>query len=375
MSILSAAAAFAVLMIIFSTAVASITESYLRISAIRAEILSQSVLSFLKHDPTIRRFLGRLGQDANPSAPGALANALTLNFGYQPYTKRIPLRGKGRVERLSTFSFLQRLANTELGREIAKSGEETALRSLTMGFERYVAASNEVFRKRAQAVSMALSIAFALIVNINAPALFKHLVHNPEFSASLTEQGKEFAAENAEQLKRLENSLAILENDAAPDTDLANALVVVRNSLNDTQAKIGQLSESLPIGWDYYPHGDICLTPESEEKCVFDLAASDKGITGFIKWLAGTLLAGFLIGLGGPFWYRVFTSLSHVFQLLRNFGGEPRKEAIEANAPANQPASQNFVDAVLNDDNTHEGTLMTMFRASTGLDPKEFEPQ
>lgn len=375
MIILYAAAAFSVLMIVFSTIVASITESYLRITAIRADVLSQSVLAFLRNDPTVARFLGRIGKGADDSARKALADRLTRNINYAPYTDYLPLRGKGRVERLSTFSFLQRLAATELGKEIAKTGEETALRSLTMGFERYVTASNEVFRKRAQAISMALSLAFALVVNINAPLLFSHLMKNPLTSAELIAQGETVAQENAEALARLETAITALENPEVTETELTDALASSRALLGETQDQIAILANELPVGWGHYPHAQICMTERSPDGCVFNGHSFKHDALVFGKWLAGTLLAGFLIGLGGPFWYRVFASLSHVFQLLRSFGAEPRKEAIEANATTNQPASQNFVDAVLNSDKMQSGELLKMFRASTGMDPAEFKPQ
>ena len=52
----------------------------------------------------------------------------------------------------------------------------------------------------------------------------------------------------------------------------------------------------LPIGWDYFP---FCGGSVQPKPC---------GVTGvgwllqFVKWTVMALVAGLLIGLGGPFW-------------------------------------------------------------------------
>ena len=44
-------------------------------------------------------------------------------------------------------------------------------------------------------------------------------------------------------------------------------------------------------------------------------------------------MAGVLIGLGGPFWFRVFTSLSRAFQALKALGLGRRKPAKSESPP------------------------------------------
>lgn len=508
MAFLSAAAAFAVLMIIFSTAITGITESYLRITSIRAKVLSKSVLQFLQQDPTIQRFAkqsldtyipnlietalnkvnaGKMvtgfdrvtllamaeaqkdeiqrktneladkaeaaAKDASAQAAAAvgtdahaemvkqatnaenaaaearaaaddftkkrfeqaekarveqaesLKNAqskaednqiknaydtLTLNQSLgesynwahklaKLFRLLLPVRHKDlkRVEKLSTYSFLQRLAKTAIGLEIAKSGEEIALRTLTMGFERYVAASNEVFRKHAQATTMILSIVFALAFNIDAVRVFQHLVDNPQFSMSLIEKGEEAAEENRKALQNLNATLERLETNTSADAEnVEEAVSSASKAIADAKAQIADLDQTtdLPIGWKEYPYNGTNGAEDSGDACFkssfFDCGFADAKPFG--KWLFGTLLAGFLIGLGGPFWYRVFASISHVMHIVRTFRGDPRKEAIETNMPKDQPASQELVAAVLNTDKTKDDELMTMFRASTGRPLDEF---
>ena len=505
MTILSAAAAFAVLMIVFSTAITGLTEGYLRITSARSKFLASSVLRFLKEDPTVLRFArqsaehgaptwfesvvnrvnaGKLltgvdqtairalaalrhsdletqardaenaaisareladkaagnGDDAQlqqaaanaekaaenarlaerqarnlarkaTSQPSDIApttesvlvegaydaqvleafDTLTLNqtlgkpiswFHWLARLLRALIPGAKeatRVERLSTYSFIQRLAKTDVGLEIARSGEELALRTLTMSFERYVAASNEVFRKHAQATTMVLSIAFAFAFNIDAIRLFQHLQQNPQFSAALIERGENAEARFTAANDRL---VAVLEAlpapgpDTAPDDDSNQADVTqsisdLRTDLETVAADIDGLAVDLdlPIGWQLYP-----FSPRS---CLLDLVRQNCPGGGaeraaFVPWLLGTLLGGVLIGLGGPFWYRVFASLSHLVQVLRSIRGEPRQEGIEKDNTTEQPASQEMVRTVLGGEDIEDGALMAMFQASTGRSPGEF---
>lgn len=531
MVILSAAAAFAVLMIVFSTAVTGITESYLRITSVRSKSLAQSVLKFLQEDPTIRRFAkdsidsfttnllndalnklkagtlpnrtdeitlqalaatkqtdiaalteewaveaekeakaarakadkakGKRGvaklvkeaEEAEKAAENARAaaeknkeraeelkekpdakvaeeseakaatitednqidaafEALTINHSLgesfnwmhrvaQGVRKILPGPTKNlkRVERLSTFSFLQRLAKTEIGMEIAKKGEDAALRALTMGFERYVAASNEVFRRHAQSATMILSFAFALFLNINAIAVFQHLVDNPQFSQGLIEEAEERNAQSEAALEKFNLAMANLNDDTAQTDGQASSPedveVILKQAQADFEAQVEEIKSvtsdyDLPIGWDQaHPFKSHCAFDEGTD-CSFNkfFTSISDGVGTFFtapadlipsratfEWVFGVALAGFLIGLGGPFWYRVFASLSNLLQVLRSIKGEPRREAIEPNKSSQQPASQELVEAVLRTENTEEDDqkLMKIFRASTGLSLDQFD--
>lgn len=46
----------------------------------------------------------------------------------------------------------------------------------------------------------------------------------------------------------------------------------------------------------------------------------DKSTVDFIGWLFGAILAGALVGLGGPFWFDIYRQLSAVTQMLRGLG-------------------------------------------------------
>lgn len=389
MAYLMAAAAFAVLMIIFSTMVTALTESYLRIFSVRGKILAQSVLKFLNEEKTAVRFLKELGQkpvpakengdepteDEIPSKMRDAYNALTLNksvgatvsplHSFARMVRKIfrtsAVKNLKRVERLSTYSFLQRLAQTEIGEKIAEEGNELVLRSLTVGFERYVAASNEVFRKHAQAMTMVLSFVFAFAFNIDAIRVFQHLVENPQISQRLVDNGeaamRESEAATQAYLEALRGETSGQDAEAYQAT-LQDALAKIRGTLEDVETTSAKLE--VPIGWLRYPwHEEVIASDE------------DQAPFKFVRWFLGVVLAGFLIGLGGPFWYKVFTSLSHVIQTLRSLHGQPRTEVIEADRGSGQPASQELVDALIGGEKSQPGDLMSYFQASTGVAPPE----
>ena len=60
----------------------------------------------------------------------------------------------------------------------------------------------------------------------------------------------------------------------------------------------------------------------------------------FLRWLGLSILAGILIGLGGPSWFRVFSSLSQIFQMLRSLGVGRKPEQAKAQQTAAPPLAE-----------------------------------
>jgi len=570
MEYLVAAMAFAVLMIVFSTAVTAITETFLRLRATRADVLANATFQFLVDDPTIQRtieegfdkvdekflipaikmvedhaeaWLDKLDaidlkqevcalvrkiEDIDkrnlsdtdrakerkavydslaPSVKDGLKDALRhatrvalvknpavikprklhqkIFRGFKRFSQK---ENFDRIDTLSSYSFLQRLAGTDIGKQIAEEAREYAIRGLTMGFERFVAASNEVFRKNAQAMTMTFSILLAFGLNIDAVRLFQYLLDNPGVSeeiiagaekfvkveqdaaaeagadakpgASLTDTettppsksgetsvpGDETPAETAAPADGVNGqtdagtaeddpsgtqSEAVAEGGGA-DTPAATGLdAEAKDELKEALKTIEELraAQNLPIGWTQFPGtSGLCFLPDlaririegwfaGDDAAVAAGSPADKvkpaGDTGadlnkgapgpggsglkqgpagggglfddiakkqcadvttvdYLLWVLKVMLAGFLIGLGGPFWYKVFTGLSHIVQVLRTFRGQPRQEAISKSENDQQKASQPLVHAVEKIDDHTGPQLVNLFRASAGLPAKDF---
>ncbi len=364
MELLEAALSFALLMIIFSTLVATITETWLRVRAQRARVLVHMMRAFLQNDPYFSKWLeqaagelkeadGRLTAQArdeleklvnrlteNP-ALGALDDGITRGWlaqGLRAVGRFLRGQGGNRVDELSTFAFLQRVAKTEAGQKIAAMTDTgqmaDLLKALSASYERYVAASNEVFRKRAQAVSMVISILVAFAVNFDTGQVFRHLADNPDTRRALIAEAEAVTEENREALKDLQHLLDMTPGTRVQEIDeedLAEEVSAIRATLDKLNDGL-----SLPLGYEHSPFWDdtaqevVLRLPENAvcDKADPDaracLAAGDVAL-----WAIQVLVAGFLIGLGGPFWYKFYTSLSSVLQVLRSFGGKVPRETIE----------------------------------------------
>lgn len=533
MELLGAVAAFAVIMIVFSTAVSGVVEALLRLSAERPEVLFRAVRGFAndalvqwieksarkegetlfvdgakfqppakgweprpENDDDMRRkvyfevlgdletvtdeepdefrgrfldaYVARKKQDGLDRVVDQLTlNPLNLSQG------NVSVAGRGFLARrrtlwtagidsLTTYALIQRLAKSEVGGQLAETarGElRPILEDLSRTFERYVASSNEVFRKNANGVAVFVAFALAFGTNFDASRVFTHLVKNPSIAEALIAQGEEAARANALAAERLADRLEALapskdqtgqterettdnvqdSEQVAPDTpppsapssagtppeeqsagdaaqtnppqkstDAMKALPDdEKNQIaKDLQSDMANLEATLkpiveegdlPFGADYYPY---CLdsfraflddplarprnwwyedfrwrkpqagsaqpafndTAEAENVATRtpdapppNEACRDKAEQNFTLWLLNVILAGALISLGGPFWYKVFASFSRLAQLARQFAGGARSEKVgpegdkeEGKAPVAETPLETFETARAN---------------------------
>ncbi|MEL6792097.1 MAG: hypothetical protein AAFP78_01490 [Pseudomonadota bacterium] len=340
MELLEGVMAFAVVMIVLSTIVTGIAEALLRLTATRQTVLADAIKAFLRtevapifEDKLRKRFDVPDGKDPVEYAADKTMRDLVLNPLVNYAERKVgedKLQNFGwwrklnhGVEKLTTYSMLQRLAKTEIGIEIAslaRSEQRRVLTDLSRTYERYVAASNEVFRKNAHMGSAFIALVLCFSVNVSAGTVFDHLMNNPDARASLIERADAVAADNAEQIARLDALLEKLdEGGEIEGYELAEVKTLAATF--DDQTRDLMEREALPIGWDQFPYnGDEAPTED------------------YLIWFVNVVAAAALVSLGGPFWYRVFASLSSLTQVVRQFSGTGRKETIEAGAK-DQPAS------------------------------------
>ncbi|WP_172326820.1 hypothetical protein [Mangrovicoccus sp. HB161399] len=180
--------------------------------------------------------------------------------------------------------------------------------------------------------------------------------------AALSDQD---VAKIAGQLRALTDAmapiLAPLDAEAAGGADAARleALTGIRDALDafakalgredfeqqlkDLRAALAPVLDQpvLPVGLHYWPHcmemDGVDLDPLCTERANW---TGQERTWAWISWTFNALLAGILIGLGGPFWYKVFSSLSQLTNALRAFGGGTRNpENIEAPSAADEGTS------------------------------------
>lgn len=360
MDILEGAAAFAVVMIVMSTIVTGIAEAFVRLLAVRQAVLVEAIERLVvdRIAPAIAAQIGKELKKADDSGLTAEAlarvkNALTLS----------PLADHARIggplskmrfghERITTYSFLQRLAKSQLGDALAQYGRAELRERLTdiaRTYERYAAAAAERFRYKAHRYTAVIAVLFAFGANIDAGRVFVHLMENPEIRAKLIEQADPAFRANQDAQARLQR---VLDGDTGEGTleEARKAADEARRALDRVTAEA-----ALPIGPSYYPFcGDTFIGR------LFDKPAC-AGVTDrtWFGWIAYTALAGVLIGLGGPFWYRVYASLSKLLSVARDFtggGGETITKESDG-----QPASKKALT---------EEDIVTTFMTARANEPK-----
>ncbi len=292
-------------------------------------------------------------------------------FSWLRRLSELNLSHKETIDVLTPLAFAERLARTDVGKAIVAEGKqelEPLVQDFVRTFDRYGRAASEVFRKNAKAVAMVVGILFALIANVDAGRLFTSLMENPKLRQSLIEQAGEAGKANEEAVERLQE---VAERIEAGNLE-GNQAKQIEEAAGKIEAGIEALQgKGLPIGYAFYPY--------CSEGAAGDLSCADEegfwsGLFEFLRWLVFTIVAGILIGLGGPFWFRVFSSLSQIFQVLRSFGvgSKPKQakpEELDAAPAAEESAKpKDVIDAFTVAAHVHSKATVPAKRALLGPD-------
>lgn len=434
MAILEALVSFALAMLIFSTMVTAIGEVLLnRITKLRQRGFATLIDQI--YDEVIVERISEF-KEAGEDKKKEFVSALTANRGIAP-KKRNKLQAiysSGRISSLSTVEFIERIAETDIGKIIGEQAAEkkaALVDELALKFERFGDSSREYFRQRAQTFSILIAIGLALTANIDAVRLFKGLTENPAAREALLSQADQItAAANVGTPVPQEEKP---KDEAAPGTqtpDPNKVIAETKSKLAEIGKEIDNLSQfGLAIGHGYFPMCSITLAQPGiddqkiatakrdslwteEVKHTFEVETKSEGkiekkpeeksfvliadahdlsctsirntlkknfaanldnpeiktveeafeSTGFwnvvqgqpgpfLYWVMLCIVSGFLIGLGGPFWFNVFSNLNRVLQVARSVQSmlpkrkktEEAEKSKESEEPAGaiQPKSPN----------------------------------
>ncbi|WP_020407508.1 hypothetical protein [Hahella ganghwensis] len=256
------------------------------------------------------------------------------------------------ISQLSPLSFAQRLGRSDVGQAILKETEEkveTIVNDFVRTYDRFGRASSELFRKRTHLLSIIIGILLALAVNIHAGRIMSTLMKSPDIRESMIAEAQSAMNANQQAAESLESLQAMVakgqltgdqfEEISGNLTDLANSS---RDSLNKLE------TSGLPVGYIYYPY---CSTgPKGDPSCPQEgslwgttdknFIALLKEIPTFIVWMVASIFTGILIGLGGPFWFKAFSSLSQVLQVLRAFGVGTKPQQANPEEVASLPSAE-----------------------------------
>lgn len=345
MHMLESAMAFAVVMIIFSTIVTGLVEAVLRTAALRQETLERTLRLFLANE--VRPALLKALKQAQATVQTVDDSSAYIEKMVQEFTRNpVHSRRQNRLARflaprvekideLTAYSFLQRLAKSDMSETIRTLDDQqlnNLLANITRTYDRYMAASTEFYRKKSHILTIFVAMSLALVFNVPAARVYMHLMDNPETRAELIDRAEEAVRLNEEAQQSLRTFWAsraltpeaaeapapeaagtpaprTADELAAEEKRIATEIGALRGALESLRTESG-----LPIGPSMWPYcyGEAaasafeCTKAEVDKKTLLDLA----------YWLFNVLLAGVLIGLGGPFWAKVYTRLAQ-------FAGRP----------------------------------------------------
>lgn len=382
MQLLESALAFAVVMILLSTIVTGIVEALLRLLRTREENLKSTIESLfetiiwprlktkLAASDGVTEMLSARRKFVDSMTLNPAATALTSDKAAKPAER--PNRWfsrKDRVDALSVIAFAERLGRTAVGQAILTEADravEPLIKDFARSFERFGRASSEVFRTRAKQFAVLAGILLAFAANVEAGRLFNTLLSNPDLRTSLIEQADEALQANQQAALQLEQLSKQIDKGELGEKQSEQ----FKKKLEEIKGGIGALeSQGLPIGYSYYP---FCHRgADGDPACA---ASSDRveRAQKITRWVLLTIAAGVLMGLGGPFWFRVFSSLSQVFQLLRavGVGSKPQQvnpEQIADDAEVEESVKpKSVLDAFLVSAKTHAESLAATDNAAGG---------
>lgn len=205
-----------------------------------------------------------------------------------------------------------------------------ALEALAAGFAHVEADASALFATRARALSTLCGIALALAVNVNAVRIFDRYAGDP--------------AGTAKTLAELTAAYDSAKGRAAPAPgDAEQRIAAMIDELRDLSA-VG-----VPVGRSFFP---ICDPPPGQPQpdplCKATLSGGEFA-RHLAFWLVCVLVTGILIGLGGPYWFDIATSLGQWRDLLRGLAGRGGNPAPPpADKPIAAPPAPTFTDWIDN---------------------------
>lgn len=352
MTVLSAALAFAITMLILSMVNSVFVETVHRVASLRETGLN--LLMSQIYDRVMTPILAARG------LPDTMVAALRQGFVDLMTVNRAPAGDRGmqgldlssdstkideglwskwwkgrRLAKLGVDDFMSRLGGSEFGDHVrdairaSDANVDEVLKDIAERFEQFGRESSVFFERRARLVSVLCAVALALVMFIHPLELYRTFMANPEVTARVIAIQDATLAAYDQQREQLTTQM-----DAASASANPAAVEEARKALQDLQDKIAAETSRLqglgvPIGWSDERLASIGLS---------------HGATGYL-WVGGKFwtllptllwlaLGGLLVGLGSPFWYDLVKSVS----MIRTLVGGP-KSATNTGAQAATPGT------------------------------------
>lgn len=316
-----------------------------RVAGTRAKGLKNLLEEFYDSElgPRIKSELNKSEEQVQAAKTALVKRLLTNPLVKDKDTAKFLEKNLADLESLSTENLLKRLANTDLGQKIKTKSEQEIdefVDSIARSYEAFGVASSEMFRRKARIISSLAGIVVAIGLNVNAIMVFQMYLDDPNVRTQAVAQADAI-------VKRYEKSLDEAAGGDAAAGDTTN-LPPGFESLDDVRQQIAAMKNDIKeldnlgikVGWTA---GKAPVTVWNDSKPEDASTASGGRTFGrmlaswrFWEWFLGIIGTGFLIGLGGPFWFDVVRKLSDLLQVVK--GGKPSAPPETAESVPTQPA-------------------------------------
>jgi hypothetical protein len=167
---------------------------------------------------------------------------------------------------------------------------------LAKWFDQYMERVSGWYKRKTQAINLALALVLAVMLNADSLAIFNALSTNPKLSTAAVDVATSYLKNNPSPVLTATQPVT----DTQTVVDLAKPMTEILR-LEDTLAKL-----NLPITW-----------APADEKVPRDL-------TGWFYKILGLLMTALLVSLGAPFWFDLLSRLVN----LRSTGQVPEKTKV-----------------------------------------------
>lgn len=231
---------------------------------------------------------------------------------------------------MTTTHFIERLATTDIGKEITKYSQDelaTLVNHFGRRYDTFCEEATQSFKKNSEILTMVISVVMAFVLNINLVTLGNTFIENRAITNELVAQTNVIIERAEQQQKNLQN---LMESKELPKDMSTKDLETSVNSLRESYQDMEKMQ--LPIGWSRsstqflevtaaewgcnYESSDATSNNSGNavtypyDKCEDSLQKILFWTISSICWVITTLITGLLIGLGGPFWFDVVKRIS-----------------------------------------------------------------
>lgn len=343
MSLLDAALAFALTMLLFATIVSAIVSTIYHVLGVKEKGLKKFLKAFFDVElaNVLHAELNHAAVKAEKEISDSLrtaANKVIGIVGKETGTSSdsiadslISKADSKKIVRCTTDEFIFELKTSEFGQKVISEFDDKGEELFKRIADRYEKFGNDfsgIFKKDIRIISTVIGFILAFAVNVDSVHLISTYISNNQISMQIVnpQDGTDYQTDIENKFKSLPasatNSTANL-NSTDPNYDPNQSLEMITSSIDELRA------DSFPVGWSLFPH---CPPHSTDYRCETQLKHNATQITAtsgsemaiakaevksigihfslYITWFLGCLLTGLLSGLGAPFWYDVVKSIS-----------------------------------------------------------------